>query len=90
MTFCTASVAGSLRCSATSWAAWLSSSVKGCAAHLKVPFAEVKVEDFTDPYQVPRVLKTLLEAPVPAGGGVAQSGWVEKVMKTPVLVPPAR
>ena len=65
-------------------------SVSGCAAHLKVPFAEVKVEDFTDPYQVPRVLKTLLEAPIPAGGGGAQSGWVEKVMKTKVLVPPAR
>ncbi len=64
-------------------------SVSGCAATLKVPFAEVQVEDFNDPYQVTRVLKTLLEAPIPKGGA-SQSGWVEKVMKTPILTPPAR
>jgi hypothetical protein len=60
-------------------------TVRGCAAWLKVPFAEVAVEAFDDPYQVPRVLKTLLEAPIPTGTGAAHSGWVEKVMKTPVL-----
>lgn len=64
-------------------------SVRGCAAWMKVPFAEVAVEAFDDPYQVPRVLKTLLEAPVPSGGfGAAHSGWVEKVMKQPILQPP--
>jgi von Willebrand factor type A domain len=65
-------------------------SVRGCAAWMKVPFAEVAVEAFDDPYQVPRVLKTLLEAPVPSGAfGSAHSGWVEKVMKQPLLQPPA-
>jgi hypothetical protein len=52
---------------------------------LQVPFSEVSVESFADPYQVPRVLATLLDAPVPAGGGAGPSGWVEKVMKTPLL-----
>jgi Mg-chelatase subunit ChlD len=61
-------------------------SVRGCAAQLKVPFSEVKVESFDDPYQVPRVLKALLDAPVAASVGAApQHGWVERVMKTPLL-----
>jgi hypothetical protein len=63
-------------------------SVSGCAAHLRVPFCEVAVEAFDDPYQVPRVLKTILEAPVPRGAGGGQTGWVEKVMKTPILTLP--
>jgi hypothetical protein len=64
-------------------------SVRGCAAWMKVPFCEVAVEAFDDPYQVPRVLKTVLESPVPAGGfGSASTGWVEKVMKTKLLAPP--
>lgn len=60
-------------------------TVKDAAFHLKVPFSEVNVESFDDPYQVPRVLKALLEAPVPAGSAVSTSGWVDKVMKTPLL-----
>jgi hypothetical protein len=60
-------------------------SVKDAAGHLKVPFSEVNVESFNDPYQVPRVLKALLEAPVPVGSAGSTSGWVEKVMKTPLL-----
>ena len=63
-------------------------SVKGCAGQLKVPFSEVKVESFDDPYQVPRVLKALLDAPVAAGGAAGSApthGWVERVMKTPLL-----
>jgi hypothetical protein len=63
-------------------------TVRRCAAELRVPFSEVAVAQFDDPYQVPRVLKTLLEAPVPAGGP-GRSGWVEKVMATPILQRPA-
>lgn len=62
-------------------------TVRTCARMLQVPFSEVQVESFADPYQVPRVLSTLLEAPVPTGGP-AVSGWVEKVMQTPLLTPP--
>ena len=42
------------------------------------------MDSFNDPYQVTRVLKALLDAPVAAGGS-AQSGWVERVMRTPLL-----
>lgn len=65
-------------------------SVKGCAAWMKVPFCEVAVEAFDDPYQVPRVLKTILEAPVPTGAGAAHTGWVEKVMKQAILTGPPK
>ncbi|MBU8894273.1 VWA domain-containing protein [Corallococcus sp. H22C18031201] len=58
-------------------------TVRTCAAQLRVPFSEVQVEQFADPYQVPRVLKALLDAP--AATGVSQSGWVERVMRTPLL-----
>jgi len=59
-------------------------SVIGCARALGVPFSEVKIEHFEDPYQVTRVLRALLEAPAPTAG-VTMSGWVDKVMKTPLL-----
>ena len=64
------------------------SSVRRCAAVMEVPFSEVSVDQFEDPYQVPRVLQTLLEAPVPSGGP-ARSRWLEKVMATPLLAKPA-
>ena len=38
-------------------------TVRGAAEELGVPFTEVDVEQFADPYQVTRVLQTLLEAP---------------------------
>lgn len=63
-------------------------TVRRCAGELQVPFLEVGVEQFDDPYQVTRVLETILEAPVPAagsGGTIAQSRWVEKVMATKIL-----
>jgi Mg-chelatase subunit ChlD len=60
-------------------------TVRGAATQLQVPYSEVAVEHFDDPYQVPRVLKTLLDAPRMAGG--RQSGWVERVMNTPLLQP---
>jgi hypothetical protein len=57
-------------------------TVRDCARDLGVPFSEVKIESFDDPYQVPRVLAALVEAPTL---GALQSAWVEKVMRTPLL-----
>jgi hypothetical protein len=51
---------------------------------MKLPFSEVNVSHFDDPYQVTRVLKALLDAPV-AVGAAPQQGWVERVMKTKLL-----
>ena len=61
-------------------------TVRTCAGQLKVPFSEVNVDQFADPYQVPRVLKALLDAPAAQGHATTtQSGWVERVMRTPLL-----
>ncbi len=59
------------------------STVRDCARELKVPYSEVAVAQFDDPYHVTRVLGALLEAPVSAG--VATPGLVEKVMATKLL-----
>ncbi len=59
-------------------------TVRTCAAALQVPFSEVNVSHFDDPYQVTRVLKALLDAPV-AVGAAPQQGWVDRVMKTALL-----
>jgi hypothetical protein len=59
-------------------------TVRTGAAFMKVPFSEVDVSHFDDPYQVPRVLKALLDAPL-ALGAAPQQGWVERVMKTKLL-----
>jgi hypothetical protein len=58
-------------------------TVRSGAKQLGVPFSEVAVEQFADPYQVPRVLQALMDAPRAEGAG--QSGWVERVMATPLL-----
>ncbi|MCY1075369.1 VWA domain-containing protein [Archangium lansingense] len=58
-------------------------TVRTCAGQLRVPFSEVSVDQFEDPYQVPRVLKALMDAPTATGA--SQSGWVERVMRTPLL-----
>ena len=65
-------------------------TVRTCAAQLEVPFSEVSVDSFTDPYQVPRVLKALLDAPAPQGlpGTAPKQGWVERVMSTKLLALP--
>jgi len=64
-------------------------TVKGAAQRMGVPFTEIDVSQFDDPYAVPRVLKALLEAPVlaaaPAQQRVARAGLVEKIMSSPLL-----
>jgi hypothetical protein len=64
-------------------------TVRACAAAMKLPFTEVDVTQLDDPYQVPRALRGLLEAPVPTGFAPAATtprvSWVDKVMKTPLL-----
>lgn len=59
-------------------------TVRGAATALRVPFAEVAADQFDDPYQVPRVLEALLAAPT-LSAGVISHGFVERVMKTPLL-----
>jgi hypothetical protein len=63
---------------------WRGSTVRDAAAHLAIPYSEVTVEQFDDPYQVTRVLKTLLDAPV-GTGALRTSGWLDKVLATPLL-----
>jgi lambda repressor-like predicted transcriptional regulator len=58
-------------------------TVQQLARELGVPFSTITIEQFDDPYQVPRVLSALLEAPSLAGG--PSFGLVEKVMKTKLL-----
>ena len=62
-------------------------TVRDCAAALRVPYTEVSVDQFEDPYQVPRVLKTMLEAPVLGLEG--RLSWIDKIMQTPLLERPA-
>lgn len=59
------------------------STVRDAARTLAVPYSEVTVNQFDDPYHVTRVLRALLEAPVSAA--VPTPGLVEKVMKTKLL-----
>jgi len=60
------------------------STVRDCARALRVPYSEVTVEQFDDPYHVTRLLRALLEAPVSALP-VVSSALVDKVMATPLL-----
>ncbi len=63
------------------------STVRDASADLGVPFSEVEVRQFDDPYQVTRVLKTLLDAPVADRSGPAAAyPWLDKVLATPLLV----
>jgi hypothetical protein len=59
-------------------------TVRHAANALRVPFTEVRIEELEDPYQVPRVLEAILEAPNAMGAGLSH-GLVERVMKTPLL-----
>jgi hypothetical protein len=68
-------------------ATWRGSTVRDAATYLGLPYSEVAVEQFEDPYQVTRVLKTLLDAPV-ASAAAPISGWLDKVLATPLLAKP--
>src|SRR5262249_51828058 len=61
--------------------------LRDCAKALGVPYSEVTVEQFDDPYHVTRVLRALLEAPISASTAKAAPtpGLVEKVMATKLL-----
>jgi hypothetical protein len=64
-------------------------TVQLCARALGVPYSEVQIDQFEDPYQVPRVLRALLEAPKLGPGIAAQVGWLERVLATPILQLPS-
>ncbi len=59
------------------------STVRDCAKALRIPYSEVTVDQFDDPYHVTRVLRALLEAPVTVSAPAP--GLVEKVMATKLL-----
>lgn len=61
-------------------------TVRDAASALAVPYSEVSVDQFSDPYQVPRVLRTILESPLLPGMG---HGWLDRVLATPLLEKPA-
>jgi hypothetical protein len=61
-------------------------TVRGCAQHLGVGLSEVTIDQFDDPYQVPRVLRALLDTPtLPSMPATRATAWVEKIMGTPLL-----
>ena len=59
------------------------STIRDCAKALRIPYSEVTVDQFDDPYHVTRVLRALLEAPISVA--TPAPGLVEKVMATKLL-----
>ena len=64
-------------------------TVQECAQTLNIPFSEVNIDQFEDPYQVPRVLRALLEAPKLGATAGAQIAWLERILATPLLQLPS-
>ncbi|MBX3188768.1 MAG: VWA domain-containing protein [Labilithrix sp.] len=64
-------------------------TIQDCARALGLPYSEVGIEQFEDPYQVPRVLRALLEAPKLGAVVGAQIAWLERVLATPILQLPS-
>jgi hypothetical protein len=64
-------------------------TIQDCARSLGIPYSEVQIEQFEDPYQVPRVLRALLEAPTMGANVGAQIAWLERVLATPILQLPS-
>lgn len=62
-------------------------TVTQAAATLGIAFSTITVDQFDDPYQVPRVIQTILEAAPPSATGVPKFSWVERVLATPLLEP---
>lgn len=68
-------------------------TVRSASQNLQVPFSEVSVGDLKDPYQIPRFLRTLLDARVSAvqtstGFVQARFGFLDRISNIPLLVPP--
>lgn len=64
-------------------------SVRAVARQLRVPFNEVDVAALSDTYQIPRVLRGLLDAPVSASEAApARFGLLERISAVALLVPP--
>ena len=64
-------------------------TVQVAARELRVPFTEVKVDALKDPYQVPRILRGFLDAPVAASvAAPARFGMLERISTVALLVPP--
>lgn len=59
-------------------------TVRDAARELGVGLSEIQIDQFEDPYQVPRVLRTLLDTPANQPG-TRVTAWVEKVMATPIV-----
>ena len=64
-------------------------TVQDCARALGIPYSEVQIDQFEDPYQVPRVLRALLEAPRMGSTAGAQIAWLERVLAAPMLQLPS-
>lgn len=59
-------------------------TVRDAARTLGIGLAEIQIEQFDDPYQVPRVIRALLDTPA-LGPAVRATAWVDKVMGTALL-----
>ena len=64
-------------------------TVQDAARALGIPFSEVQIDQFDDPYQVPRVLRALLEAPKLGTVAGTQIAWLDRVLATPILTLPS-
>jgi len=58
-------------------------TVRDCAQALGVGLAEIEIAQLDDPYQVPRVIRALLDTPTLTAQ--RSTAWVEKVMAVPLL-----
>ncbi len=58
-------------------------TIRDCARVLGVGLAEIEIKQLDDPYQVPRVIRALLDTP--ALTAQRSTAWVEKVMAVPLL-----
>ncbi len=59
-------------------------TVRDAARYMSVPFSEVTVDQFKDAYQVPRILRALMEAPILRGDS-STTQWVQKIMAMELL-----
>lgn len=68
-------------------------TLRTCASHLQVPLVDVEIGDLKDPYQIPKFLRGLVDAPVmqvahSTAPQMARFSLLEKISLEPLLVPP--